>query len=412
LASLTQPSCEGELEIGRRRLAVFALVVLLGEVLTLSWLQLWRYAGEPGFFFNGDHEAYWEGSRRLAETGSPYSIELRRGPIDNKPENLRIGYLYPPPLAQFFSYLPADLRSLVGIALSLTQLILFALLLPLIFIRSGGTRSIGSVLLVWIAAFSSFPLHFAAYGGNVSGWIALAVGVMLLGPGIGASSVAVLTALLKMTPAVLLVPALTDPRTRRGTVALLTVAIGFSFVLGPKAWIDWVSLLPNIVRFPPGPEDANLSIAGVLSSTPIAPAAQPMSIGVAIAAMVVAVRCVRQHQWQASVASATGALLLGPNMIWDHYLVILLPLVIAAWPKSTRFQRAVLLAMISLSASMWIDWFGAGTRPPLARAGALLVVVATIATSVDALRRGHRAGSVRDDVARSLASRRSSRHRL
>lgn len=390
-------SCIERVEIGRQRLAVLALLVLLAEVLALSWLQLWRYAGEPGFFFNGDQDAYWEGSRRLVATGSPYSIELRRGPIDNKPENLGIGYLYPPPLAQFFSYVPAGSRAFIGTALSLAQLILFALLLPLVYIRRGGTRSIASVLFVWIATFSSFPLHFAAYGGNVSGWVALAVSVMLLGPGVRASFAAVLAALLKMTPAVLLVPALADSRTRSATVALLTVTIALSFALDPKAWIDWAALLPNILRFPPGPEDANLSITGVLSSTSMAPAAQPISVGVAIAALVVAVRCVAQHRWAASVAAATGALLLGPNMIWDHYLVVLLPLVIAAWPMSTRAHRSVLLAMILVSASMWIDWFGGGTRPAPARAVALFVVIATIVTSVHALRKRQPASSERDD---------------
>ena len=73
---------------------------------------------------------------------------------------------------------------------------------------------------------------------------------MLVSQGRGAGVAAAIMGLLKMTPMILVVPALIYRPTRVATLVTLIVVTGVSVILSPSAWIAWIAVLPNILRLP------------------------------------------------------------------------------------------------------------------------------------------------------------------
>ena len=144
--------------------------------------HLWAKPIDSEPAFGIDLVAYREAAIRLITTGSPYHEALLSGPIENRIQNVRIAYLYPPPLAQaFVPVVDIDPQLFASVWAALQGLPLL-ILIPLVYRRYGGTLTTTSILVIWLTLVLSYPVSFALYIGNLSGWIAIGVAVMLLGP--------------------------------------------------------------------------------------------------------------------------------------------------------------------------------------------------------------------------------------
>src|SRR4029077_10116451 len=103
---------------------------------------------------------------RLATTGSPYHPALLLGPTENRPENVPIGYFYPPILAQLFLPLRGIPDFTLAVIWSVAQAICMVILLPLVYsARSSVTSERALVAIGFGLAF--YPLQIALFGGNV-----------------------------------------------------------------------------------------------------------------------------------------------------------------------------------------------------------------------------------------------------
>jgi hypothetical protein len=67
-------------------------------------------------------------------------------------------------------------------------------------------------------------------------------------------------------------------------------------------------------------------------------------VGMALAVILEfgALRLARSGRWAQGLAVAAGAMLLISGVIWPFYLIVLLPLVLAAWPSSSRPARVAI----------------------------------------------------------------------
>ncbi len=174
-----------------------------------------------------------------------------------------------------------------------------AIVLPLLDRRFAGRIDVGSLLAVLLVAVLSFPLEMATYGGNMSGWITLAVAAMLLRPGRAAGLPAALIGLVKMTPAVLLVPAIATARSRTLAIAVPVGVTAIAIAIAPHAWADYLRVLPNILRFPPAPEPYNMAPIGVFGSFGFRPSARSSAMASTAAAIAVSAWLAHTGRWAA-----------------------------------------------------------------------------------------------------------------
>lgn len=353
----------------------------LGLVLALAVVRLWSFTG-AGSFLGGDLVAYLAAANRLQHTGSPYHPLLLAGPIENVVSNIPIAYYYPPPLAQLFTPL-AHLSSLdLAFPWILTQVVLLALVLPLVWFSSSLDRTNGWPIWVALLGVSSFPLQFALYGGNVSGWMTIAVAVILAKRGGGAAIAA--STLIKLTPGPLFAAGLVDARLRRRILA----ATGFmgvgSVLASPQAWLDWIRILPNLARLTPYTGYPNLSLTSLLGPAGFAQLGTALGYCLAVvfgaAALLAAAR---SGLGVGAVALALTSMLFLSTTIWDHYLAVFVPVYIAAWANAGTATRVTIAAAV---VSQVLPWF---FLDPFAVALALLVtmVAASAAIGLTALRR-------------------------
>jgi hypothetical protein len=97
-----------------------------------------------------------------------------------------------------------------------------------------------------------------------------------------------------------------------------------------------------------------------------------MSVVVALAAVVGAVAVVRRSgDLVLAAALCSVAMLLLPAALWYHYLVVLLPLAIMAWPHAGSAARLTLVVS-ALSVSAGVAWL------PLATIGWLVMATAIV----------------------------------
>jgi hypothetical protein len=340
----------------RARSIIFPVLagVALAETLAFAWARLWIQAANGNAIFGLDLWAYREGAARLIATGSPYHEALAAGPIDNVMENVSIAYLYPPPLAQAFVPFVAVDHQLLSWVWAIAQVAALAVLLPLVYRRFGGALSATSILSLWTVAVLFYPMNIAVFIGNLSGWFAVGIAVTLLGPGRPAGVAAALMALSKLTPTILLVPAII----RRESRASALLAVGgitlISAVLAPEAWAQWISLLGNILRFPAAAAPSNLAPVAVLGALGFESAGTVLGLSLAAVAIAASIALAIKGSWPAAIAAATTAFLFAPTTLWDHYLAILLPIIIAAWPGCDRRTRTVLVLFVAISMAEWL----------------------------------------------------------
>lgn len=369
-----------------QRIVVGLLVLALAVVVLGAWRNLWQRAAEPESFFGGDHVAYRAGAERLIAAGSPYDTSLMAGPIANRIENVGIAYLYPPPIAQVFAPVRLVDPILLGWVAVAVQAGLLLALGPLVYRRYGGGTSVLEILGVWLLLSSSWPVNFALFGGNLSGWLMILVAIMLLSDGLVAGVSAALAALMKFTPLVLLLPALAWKRTRPGALVALIVVVGVSLVLSPGAWRGWIEALPNILRFPTGDSSTNFAPAALLGELGYGSVGSAISYLAAAGFALGAIWLGHLGRWPGAVAAGVAAILYGSGSTWDHYLAPTIPLVIAAFPRASWRVRGVLAMFALIGLVMWLR---ADALSDLARVMFLFAAFGTsLATTVTLAQQG------------------------
>ncbi len=357
----------------RRAATQLVPTAVIAIFLARAWVQLWSKVGTPESSFGVDLPAYVGAAHRLVATGSPYSAELLEGPLARLPDSILVGYLYPPPLAQLFVPLRNIDPMWLAIGWSLAQVIILGWLLVAVSVGARGRLDRFGSLAAIALAVASFPFQSAIYSGNVSGWVATAVAVMLLGSGRLAGAAAGLAAVVKVIPGPLALAALVAPRSRPAVVSTGLLLVVGSFVLSPASWAAWWSVLPNLAPLEPD----GVSLAFILGDTPLAKPAAIAGLAISVAFMLAAVRRTRRVGLdRAAVACAVGSYLFVVSALWDHYLAALVPLMVATWPSGNRWQRA---AIIAGAVTQSLPWFWAGGKALAAfeLAGALVVLLAS-----------------------------------
>jgi hypothetical protein len=358
------------------RLAAGLVALVLATLIAaiLAWFR--AAAGWPNFGL--DLIAYEQAASRLIETGSPYAAELTHGPIANVASNVPIGYFYPPPIAQLFTLLRGVDHRLLAIAWAVLPAAALLVLLPRVWRSAGGVP--GLTPLVWIAAFAvaSYPLQFALLIGNVSGWVAVLIAAALLigpraqGPILGAAT------LMKTIHLPFLAAAFGARDSRRSTVVVLLVVVGASVAVAPRAWLEWLAVLPNIMATPVARAPDSVSLASWFADTEYATVAAAVGLvlagGLAIAAFVLGRR--EGLSRRTLTVAAAASVLLSPT-IWEHYLALMVPLVVAAWPRLSSPWRVVLTFGALTHLAGWVGGLGV-LRPIMANGGLLSIVIASL----------------------------------
>ena len=295
--------------------------------------------------FGIDLPAYVEAARRLLASGSPYSPQLLSGVLDRY--DIATGYLYPPPLAQLFVPLSVLPMSMLAPMWALAQGVGLLVMLPMVFLRFGGTRDRTHIAAVILAAVGFFPNLMAIVIGNVSGWIAIGIAVMLLATPAVRSTVAATAMWVKLTPGIFAIGAFVDRSSRWSAAAAALAIAAASFALAPAAWRDWVVVFPLVSGFfGDVPFTSNLAPAHVLRSTGFGSLGTVAAILVPAAFAIAVLLHARRGNLAAWVTAGTGVYLSATGTSWDHYFVALSPVAAAAWPGAPRALRVVIVAVL------------------------------------------------------------------
>jgi hypothetical protein len=329
---------------------VIGLVVVAA---LLAYIVLWRGVTRTGSFFGDDLFAYTSAADRLATTGSPYYPDLLLGPIVSG-DNVLIGYFYPPPLAQVFLPLRAIPHLALAVGWSTIQAICLAILLPFV---SAGRRALtlNRALLAIGFGLAFYPLQFAIFSGNVSGWLAIGVALSLVGGRRVGGAVSAVATGVKLLPLPMFVAALTDRRSRLAAAIPLAAAVAVSLVLAPQAWADFVKVLPNTLQIGMAESRTNLSPAhalfefGLLGLGLIV--GWVLAIGFGVAAVATGLR---EGYSNRVVAMAVFSVTFASSTLWDHYLGVMVPLVLWAWPSVGARQRLAITVFVILATGLWI----------------------------------------------------------
>lgn len=366
----------------RDRLGVVggAAAVVIAVLLALS--TSWALVVVGSQLFGLDLIAYEAAADRLVETGSPYADELRAGPIANEANNVPIGYFYPPPVAQAFSLIRGVDHAALTAIWTIAQAVLGLILLPVLWRRSGGRQNVASLLWVMAFAIGSYPLQFSLVIGNVSGWSALLVAGILITRECTQGALSGALSLLKPTNAPMFAAAIVDPRSRWAAMAPVAVVGAVSVLAAPAAWSAWVEVLPNIVQLSPARAPQSVSLASILRDTPAASAAVLVSSIAGVALVATAIRLVRREGLSRRVVTTgMASTMLLNTTLWDHYLAVMVPIAIAAWPNVAGRWRLLLLAgcVTHLVAGIGLLGF---LRAVITLGGFIAITIASIAGDV------------------------------
>jgi len=331
--------------------------LLLGSAVAvlalIASVKLWEYAAQPGSFVGYDLVAYINAAQRLMSTGSPYSAQVLAGPVANIPDNVPIGYFYPPPVAQLFVPLAGVPYQTVAAAWIVLQLAAAAVVLPRVIpVGALGRR----LLIVGLVGLASQPFQMALLGGNVSGWLAIAVGAMLVASAPGAGAVAAVATLVKLTPIPLLVTAVAARPSRTVAVATIVAICGVSALLNLQAWVDWVAVLPNILRNEMSTGGSNLSPAHLVVDLGLRGLAGVVELAVAggFAIWALAYARIDRELSPRAVSVAIAATTFASSTMWDHYLAVFVPLTLFWWFRVGVRRRLWIVAGNGILGGLWL----------------------------------------------------------
>jgi hypothetical protein len=163
-------------------------------------------------------------------------------------------------------------------------------------------------------------------------------------------------------------------------VLTVILAVALSALLSPSAWRDYLVVMPNMLAG--SADDATNDAPWSMVARSGAPeqlvtVVRIGSIAIALGAVVASVLVIRRPGGLELAASLCSiAMLLLPAALWYHYLVVLLPLAIIAWPRSTTGARAAIV-VAGLCVSAGIAWLPLATIGWVAMASVILRVLAT-----------------------------------
>jgi hypothetical protein len=356
------------LRSARFRTVLAATLLAIG--VSVLGLALLRQAGDPQGQFAIDFSDYHVAAQRLASGASPYAPEMLTGPTDAQGIDR---YRYPPPFAQLLvalAGLPLGAAATIWLIAQGAAIVAAAWFAAM---AGGARRSLETALWCAVSATLFLPVFDTLWKGNVSGIVALGVAIALIGGAAGGVAVA-LVSLLKLVPATLAASLATDRRGSAAAMAAAAVVVAVSVALAPRAWADYVVVLPNLLA---GSADqvTNLAPWAIVDHAgwpALAAAVRAGSVAISVGCALAAVLAARRpHGRAAAVALGTASMLLLPAALWFHYLAVLLPLAAFAWPSAGARTRIALLA------SMVLVTFGVALLP-LATVGATVASASVI----------------------------------
>jgi hypothetical protein len=246
-------------------------------------------------------------------------------------------------------------HTVLAILWAAVQAVVLAWLIPTLYRVAGGRPALTTVVALLFVCAASWPLNEALFVGNVSGWIAIGAGCLLLSDGRVAGGIAAVMAIAKLTPIAFLGAALVRRRTAiAGLVASLAIVV-VSFALAPAAWFDWLRILPNLVRIEPADVSTNLAPGHVLGRFGLGGAGVAIGFGLAIGFGAVALMSGRRDGMAPrTIAAAAFCSFFLASTLWEHYLAVVIPLIVFAWPGAVRRRQILVVAYVLLGAT---DWF-------------------------------------------------------
>ncbi len=338
------------------------VVLAIVGLTAAAWIFLsaFSFVKSPGWGY--DFEAYLLAAYRLAHGGSPYLAWTLAAPFRPGPYGL---YLYAPPLA--VALLPLTALSVpaaaaVWFVVRGILLIASCLLMPL----RWQTRAV----VLAVAAVSEAVLVDMNLG-NVSLLVLFAsvVAWRFLDRPIGAASIA-FAMTVRPTFAIYLVWWVLRRRWREIVVCIATglaIIVVTLPVVGIGAYRDFLTLLRNLsdVTGVPNNQDFGSNVARLGLPSIASTGALLLGYLVAIVAIVASIR----RGAEISFLVTLGATLLLSPLLWDHYLVLVLPVI--GFLLERRTMAGAILALLTLFwMPAWLAPFvalGATLGPFLAR---------------------------------------------
>ena len=333
----------------RGRLLVAALACLAGIAVFVSLPSI---ISGPGLRANWglDFSVYWEAGRAVLAGHSPYGATIE---LCDQSGIGCAGFRYPPPFALLiapFSLLPLVTAKWAWLVISFGALLGGAFAAA----RAGGAKA-SLELALWLSAglLIFTPVFESLWVGNFEGVEVLLIGLALYG---GASTGLLTTgaaAILKVVPATFVPAALArNPKAAWRALALLGTVLLVSLPLAWPAWraypnflLDQFGSVRSLANFAP----ANVLVMLFPGIPFLASLAEGLSLLLALGFLLISIRWARRPAgWPGALfAGLLSGLLISP-LIWYHYLALLLPFVIYAWPRLPRTKRLLMLLLLYL----------------------------------------------------------------
>lgn len=349
------------------RMLLAGMLVSIGVLANAVYLAALD-GGNPPWLH--DFEAYYVGAQRLLVGESPYSAAQLAEPVDA----VCVGcYLYPPFLAQAMTpltVLPLEHAKVTWFSLSLLLAFASTWLAAGI---GGAARSLERALWCMVASLLFLPVFIAGWRGNVGTLLALCTTLVAIG-GVASGLGAAVATMVKVSPGAL-VPAavVADRRSRVSVLVGLAIIVGVSYLLAPRAWLDYPAALLNLmtgsVDYPENLALANVASRGGLPDAAVSVVRAATVLGGAACVLVSVWLARRRGGLPAAALLGTVAMLIVPGTLWYHYLAVLLPFAAMAWPRATAGSRAALLM-----AAVIVTVTGTGDHAVILLAGSALMI--------------------------------------
>jgi alpha-1,2-mannosyltransferase len=317
-------------------------------------------------FIPNDLDVYTNASRAIIAGQSPYSVSTSLGVA--KDSSQEFFYLYSPLLAVLLiplTFLSDESARVVWSSITVGS---FAV-----------TAYLGSRIQLWkpilspivLILLTLLPFSIDTFTtGQIDGIILMLFMVatvaavkpnnLLLGSSVGVA------ALLKTSPALLLIPLIFSPSTRRASgVAFITVCctvVVTSLVWGTEMWFRYAETLSTVsnggMSWDNPANRAPAKLLRAISPLPLSPAASTSIITLVLVCPILLVMLLRKTIRREEIVALTiGTIVLSSPIVWYHHLLWLIIPIAIGWRNSTtvtsRFTVAV--CALTLVASLVLD---------------------------------------------------------